>query len=229
MDTISPTPTTPPPVAPQKNNTLIFVLIGIIILLVGLGGGYLFKSQMSSQTATITPPAQNQTVPTTQPTSTPIQTKAIWATYTSTKLTGVAFNPYSIQYPETWTPDHKAAALTDTFTLTKGNAEIKIYQAPMGGGGCVFTGDMPQGPMQDLRTTNYVEIATASEAVLRRFLSTNPNNGSKIVYDFCGSNNGTDWATPTSFGIITYTSSTSFQDADLSEMDSILKTLQVAK
>ena len=180
-------------------------------------------------TPTPTPQAQNQIIPTTQPTSTPTQTKALWSTYTGTKLSGVSFNAYAIQYPDTWTPVHKAGDLTDTYTLTKGNAEIKIYQAPMGGGGCVFSGEMPQGPMQDLRNTKYTEIMTASGVVLRRFLSTNPNNGSKVVYDFCGTNNGTDWGTPTSFGMITYTSTASFLDADLSEMDAILKTLQVVK
>ncbi len=219
----------PAPLPPSKSNKLVFILVGVIILLLGLGGGYLLKSQ-SSQTPLPINQVQNQptaTVPTA--TAAPTQGKAIWETYTSTKLASVSFDAYLIQYPETWIPTHKADALSDTYTLTKGSAEIKIYQAPMGGGGCVFSGAMPQGPMQDLRNTKYTEIMTASGVILRRFLSTNPNNGTKVVYDFCGSNNGTDWGTPTSFGTITYTSPTPFVDADLSEMDSILKTLQVAK
>lgn len=225
-------PTTPPPapLQPAKSNKLVFILVAIIILLLGLGGGYFLKSQETSQTPQSLNQTQNQPT-STLPTATaiPTQSKAIWATYTSTKLESTSFNPYLIQYPETWTPFHKRDAITDTYTLTKGDAEIKIYQAPLGGSGCIFEGDVPQGPMQDLRTTKYTEVPIASGAILRRYLSTNQGNGTKIVYDFCGSANNKDWGTPTSFGAITYTSTSTFSDADLMEMDSILKTLQLVK
>lgn len=232
MDTESTPPVqpAPTPVAPKQNNTIIFILVGIIILLVGLGGGYLIKSQTSPKTPPPTPQAQNLTTPTsaTQPTPTPTQSKAALATYTSTKLPNVSFEPYSIQYPDTWTPKDLKNGATDTFTLTKGNLEIKIYQAAMGGSGCVFAGEVPPGPMKDLRSTQYTQVATGSDTVLRRYLNVNLENDTP-TYNFCSSDNNTDWGTPTSFGGITYTSTAPFSDTDLEEMDSILKTLQVAK
>lgn len=226
-------PVATPPPAHKSNNMLVFVLLGIILLLIGLGGGYYISNQSKG-----TPPPTNSTTTGTTPTQTmsneitptKSESKAIWTTYTSTQLASVSLKPYSIQYPQGWTPTHQTNDVTDTYTLTKGTAVLSITQSPTGGSGCVFDGPPPgPGPMQDLRNTPNVEIETASGVKLRRFLASNPQNVDKTVYDFCSTADGTNWGTPTQFGIMRYTSADALTDAQLTEMDSILKTLQIVK
>ena len=211
---------------------MILVIVAVVVIIAALGGFMYLKAQQAAPIPTPSPaqiptPTVEVATPTTAPSSPSAQTKADWATFTSTKLNGVSFNTYTIQYPLTWTPATTHTAIIDNYILTKGNYQIKIYQAAMGGNGCIFEGSVPEGPMQDLRKTPFTEIDTAGGMLLRRYVATS-QNPAQTVFSFCASSDGTSWGSPTSVGAISYTAPSSPTDATLAEMDSILKTL-VAK
>lgn len=212
----------------------MIVIAIVVVIILAVGGMMYFKGQQAAVPAQTTVQSQDPTptveaaTPTTAPSSPSAQTKADWATFTSTKLTGVSFNAYMIQYPLTWTPATTHTQIIDTYTLTQGDYQIKIYQAAMGGNGCIFSGSIPEGPMQDLRNTPFTEVDTAGGMLLRRFVATS-QNPAQTAFGFCASSDGSSWGSPSSVGAISYTAPSSPTDATLAEMDSILKTLQPIK
>lgn len=228
----APQPITPPMPAQPKSSKLVLILSGIIILLIGLGLGYFLtmRSSDSPSQATKTPTTsvsdtKAPIVVTPTPTTSP---EANWLTYTGTKLGSVSLSPYSIKYPATWTPKSTKTEITDSYTLTSGEYQISIYQAPMGGGMCIFEGEVPEGPATDLRTTTFVPIETTEGVMLRRYLSTSAKPAGTAM-DFCGSSDGTTWGSPTQFGGITYKIPVATTQEKLLEMDSIIKTLREIK
>jgi len=242
MDTPTPIQNTPPsapqpvtaptPVPSGGSNKLVMILSGIIILLIGLGLGYFLTMRSSDSPsaaieASVTPVSDSKApiVVTPTPTASP---EANWLTYTGTKLGSVSLSPYSIKYPATWTPKSTKTEITDSYTLTSGEYQISIYQAPMGGGMCIFEGVMPEGPASDLRTVKFVEIDTTEGVMLRRYLSTSAKPAGTAM-DFCASSDGTTWGSPTQFGGITYKIPAAATGEKLLEMDSIIKTLHEIK
>lgn len=213
------------PVIIHKNNNAPMVG-AIIFLALVIGAAAIFLGmQKRTEIAMSTNPT-----PTSAPTSAPSQaatpTAALeeknWENFTTTKMKDLSFPAYSISYPFEWKQETKKDDISTTLTLTKDGNEIKIYQAPMGGGQCVFTGEMPEGPASDYRKSEYVDITAGTTTIRRVTATTKP----KTTYAFCS--NGTDknsYGSPTTFGGITYTVAAN-DEATLKEMDSILATLK---
>lgn len=87
------TPTSPTtPESPKKHFGKKWILIGVVLLLITLGGGSFVLSQQKAKPITIIPPSptiSQITKPTPNPT-------AEWKTYTNTKY------GYTVRYPEIW-------------------------------------------------------------------------------------------------------------------------------
>tara|TARA_Y100000310_G_scaffold269906_1_gene283416 strand:- start:1489 stop:1971 length:483 start_codon:yes stop_codon:yes gene_type:complete len=155
---------------------------------------------------------------------------ANWEMYTSTQLPNNLLKSYSIQYPTLWDLDVKRDDISDTLTLIKEGYMIKIYQSAYGGGGCIFEGEIPEGPVEDLRDKKYVQIESGV-GTLRRFTmdpSRTSNPDTTTVFDFCG-DIGNEFINPTLVGDINYTVPKDHNEAVLREMDNILETLKEAK
>lgn len=223
----------PPAVVTNPSRRIHPMLMGIgVILLIGIGllGGYFLFSPKTttapnSNQLTQTPP----TVTTEQsPTNivNPTSSTSNWKSHTTTQLQDISFKPYTILHPETWIKEVKRSNDTDTLTLTKEDHHLVIYQAAYGGGGCIFEGEVPEGPYEDLRDKKYVEIQSGI-GTLRRF-AMDIKNGEFIstIYSFC-QKNSSYFASPTTVGQITYRVPATIKNELLLEMDSIIKTLSV--
>ncbi len=223
--TATPTATTPKaqPVIIRKNNNA--PMVGAIIFLALVIGAAAIYLGMQKRTeiainANPTPTAAPTTIPSPAVSPTPGLEVKNWENYTSTKMKDLSFPAYSISYPFEWTQQTTKNDVSSTVTISKDGNEIKIYQAPVGGSQCIFTGDMPDGPASDYRKSEYVDIV-AQDTTIRRVTATE-----KPTYTFCS--NGTDknsYGTPTKFGAITYTLTKNDPEI-LKEMDSILATLK---
>lgn len=181
---------------------LPWILVALLLVLVGFFGGFFILSQSQKdqgQAPSPVPSASNdqtQTIasPTTAPTS---STKL--ESFTSAKLTDLSFKGYTLMYPSDWSLSEKKdeSLSLSTVTLTKNGYTLKIYQAATGGAGCVYEGDMPEGPASDYRNNKYKDLKTGF-ATLRQTESL--NNG-KISYNYCQkSETGDSYGQPTSVG-----------------------------
>ncbi len=219
------------PQEPQKTQQVVIhknsnaTLVGAIIflaLVIGAAAIYLGLQKASPQAAVAPTPS-----PTKQPAgeATIQPTQALeendWENYTSTKMKDLSFPAYSISYPFEWKQTSKRDDITDTFTLTNGSYSIKIYQAPTGGGMCIFSGDLPDGPASDYRNSKFVDIPVG-QITIRRIETT-------TGFAFCSNsvNNPNDFGTPTGFGAISYTTPAKADPVKISEMDKIIATLKV--
>lgn len=215
-------PPKPQPIVIRKNNNAPLVGAIIFLALVIAATAFYLGGQKELPITTTVPTPQPTTPP---PTPTIISDPtAGWTKFTSTKMKDLAFAQFMISYPPAWIEKEEKNELTNTITFTKGEAEIKIYQAPMGGSACIFEGEMPEGPATDYRKAKYVDIKNKSEIILRR-ITPDTLNG-KVTYSFCSNSlqSPTTFGIPTLFGGITYTL-TNPSETDLKEMDTILSTL----
>jgi len=142
-------------------------------------------------------------------------------TYTFKKINSLSFPGFTIQYPKDWTVNENRIENTlSELTLMKNEMEIKIYQAAMGGAGCIYKGEVPEGPYSDLRNKPYVDVI--SKAGIFRRTQYNDKNG----YSFCQSlNNGKTFGGPTTIGGITYITPSNADESILEEMDNIIKSI----
>ena len=224
-----------PPLSSQPTTTIIhkkgsskFLMLIIVLLLfvIVAGAAYYYGTikPTKSETSILPSPTQSQ-VQEKLPTITPIQEKKL-LTYSSTKMKGLSFPAYSINYPEGWVKSEEKSDIMQTLTLTKSDYSIKINQAPTGGNICVFEGTIPEGPANDYTKSKYVEINTG-DIVLRRLVVEGQKN-SPINHSFC-SNSKTSkdsFGVPTFFGHLTYSTPANPDNAVLLEMDGIVKTLK---
>ena len=221
----------PPQTVTNQSHRLNPILMGIgAVLLLGLGllGGYfIFSPKTPLQ------PNSNQKVQTSpvitielSPTNIISPTSSIsnWKSHTTTQLEENGFKPYTISFPESWIKEINRTNDSDTLKLTKENHIITIYQAAFGGGGCIFEGEIPEGPYGDLRNKKYVEIQS-DIGILRRFdRDYAESDPAVITFDFCVNTSGT-YHSPTKIGSITYIVPKNYNEALIKEMDSIIKTL----
>lgn len=223
---VAPPPPPPPPIG-HRNNMLLMILGAVVLLVGGLAAGYFLKGSSTTET---TPAAKISTAPVATATPTPTaDDTSTWLSYSNAKVKDLSLKQYTIKYPPTWTPGINHTDMTDSYTLTKGDYEIKIYQAPMGGSMCIFEGELPQGPATDLRTIKFTEVTTNEDVMLRRYVPATVTPTTTTTYNFCGTSDQTNWGTPTAFGAITYTVPTNVDEDTLTEMDAILKTLTEVK
>lgn len=229
---IQPTsPVTPTPVIVHKSNNVPLVgAIFFLALVIGAAAIY-FGMQKKSETVRQVPPTEITPKPTATSelpiTATPTTVVKL-VSYSSTKLKDNSLLAYSISYPENWTKDTKRDAITDTFTLTNNGDTITIYQAPVGGAGCIFEGKVPVGPANDYTKTKFVEVL-ANNITFRR-VQEESKIPAETIYGFCSNNlsSQTTFGTPTLFGAISY-KITSKNTAALSEMDKIVATLKASQ
>ncbi|MDO8269225.1 MAG: hypothetical protein Q7T54_00975 [Candidatus Levybacteria bacterium] len=225
---ISPNPTQQPP-APQpivihkRNNA---PLVGAIVFLaIVIAATAIFFGMQNKDTQTTLAPSPT-TIPTEIPTPTTVIAAPNQIVFTSPKMQDLAFAQYIVSYPQDWVKEEKKDELTNTLTLTKNGNEIEIHQGPMGGNQCIFEGEVPDGPANDYRTSEFVELK-AGEITLRRLVSAS-GTGGKTAYSLCSNSttSATSFGIPTVFGVITY-SITSPSEEALNEMDAILTTLKI--
>ncbi len=150
------------------------------------------------------------------------------------------FPTFSIQYPSGWELKNEIRNLgyteSSTLSFIKGDYEVRIYQAPVDGGWCIFEGDMPEGIYQDLRNVPYMQIESGI-GTLRRVKSAityYSDSKNMMSFTFCHKNNAqhnnyTDYSSTTSIGQITYTLPTQYDESTLLEMDNIIKSVNEMK
>lgn len=218
-------PVPPPPVIVKKGNNA--PLIGAIIflaLVIGASAIYLGLNRTSTTASTApTPQPTTASQISSRPTPTPVPQVTL-KEYKSEKMKDLSFPAYTISHPADWEEKSTKNDITDSLVLTKGTNEIKIYQAPMGGGGCIFEGDVPDGPYNDYKNNDFEDIV-AGDISIRRII---PNSETgKVTYPFCsnGPQNKSAYFTPTYFGVITYTVTDPTNEI-LTEMDGIIATLK---
>lgn len=220
-------PTKEIPNAPTGKTKYILLGVSILLILLVLGGGAYYLGVSKQQS---TPQKnKNLTTFTITPSPSQIASNSGLITYTNTKLPGNSLEAYTISYPISWNRNvRRTAELIDELTLTKENYTITITQTAGGGAGCIFEGQVPNGPYGDYRNKQYTEL-TSPVGILRRFENTPPNQGDNTLrFDFCASVNGV-YQTPTSVGSIMYTVPKNYDNSLLKEMDSIIETLKEAK
>ena len=203
---------------------LPIIIVALIAGIVGSAGTYFILSSKTNPqpvVSKITPPTA------TSPTPDPI---ANWKTYTSTKLSDNSLKPYTISYPESWTINIKRSNVSDQLILTKENYSITIYQAAYGGNGCIFEGQVPEGPYSDLRDREYTQIQSGIGTLRRgEFSSQSGIESDMIKLEFCGSRDVKNYQTPIIIGTINYKIPKDYSESTLVEMDNIVKTLIEAK
>lgn len=192
----------------------------IVVLLILLGGAYfLGKNTSTKKGATVT--TQVGLTPT------PVDETASWKTFATQKLKGNSLDAYSMQYPDSWTLTSSLTSFSDSRTLSKNDYSINVYQAAVGGAGCIFEGTVSDGPMNDYRNLKYVEVKTEL-GTLRRLIDPGAQkNDGKTIFSFCESNNNKDYGMPTQIGFISYTTPKNPDNAVLSQMDQMLKTIKI--
>lgn len=198
-------------------NILSKILLVIIGAAIVFSGGYFVATKFNPQPAPMTTiinqnpaPASPSPTPTVTPTPPVPSTKKVAA-----GANGQFFVAYTLTIPTTWT-DSRDTSVGDKLTLAKGDYKIVISQAAGGGGGCLYPGDTDQAMAQ--KFTAFVEINTASGALLRR--STYDNK----TFTVCEKRQGA-FGFPTEFGYITVTVPASPDSATMAEIDAILASL----
>lgn len=220
-------PITPQPLHEQnKKYTSFFTILGklFLFLLLALSlllGGYYLGSKKNSET--LVPPTPTLTTSPTEtlpsPTSASQTTKAVKAGLSGT----TSFLPYSIDVPGGWTDARETtiAAGIDKLTLTKNGYSVTIYQAPMGGGGCLYKGD-PEKEMAQ-RYTNYVDI-NGKNGQYRR--SWTESAGQAITYTICQKSTiDSSYGNSTAFGAISVVSPNPATTVMLAEVDGMIASL----
>lgn len=218
-------PKSQPMIVRKNNNAPLVGAIIFLALVIGAAAIYL-GTQKNNEIAvaiptTPTPTASTQITPSTPASVSPVQDITLkWETANTPKMKDLSLVGYSIKHPISWVAKESKDAVSQTLTLTKGGNILKIYQAPMGGGGCIFEGEVPEGPFSDYRNASHVDIAVGNLTIKRVEVGKNS-------YAFCGNsaNSITTFGVPTLFGVISYEVKSPNAEI-LAEMDKILSTLK---
>jgi len=220
----------PAPPATNKNDKFFSVFGKIILVLIIAGGllygGYYFATQTNQKTASQpTPSSSQEKTVMTKPTENAEQIPSPSVTTTKTIKAGLSsgatsFKPYSIAVPEGWTESRETnqAAGIDKLTITKTGYSLVVYQAPFGGGGCIYKGD-PEAQMAQ-KFTEFVQIG----AEFRR--SWNPENGKPLAYSVCQKAPDNSYGSITKFGAISATSPNPSDLAIMNEVDTMIASLK---
>ena len=145
--------------------------------------------------------------------------------YISTELAGNSNRAYSLVYPNSWNREVKRTKeIIDELNLSNGDYLIKIIQTSTGGAGCIFEGEVPNGPFSDYTDKEYVEFQSGV-GTLRRVDDTQPGS-SNISFDFCYESSEGNYSMGAGIGSVTYEVPKNYDTAILLEMDGIIKTLK---
>lgn len=231
---------TPPPTPPsdqtkpkKRISKWLILLIAVIILVLLAGLGYFMLSK-KTQTVTPTPtPATQTTAPTETSTATPTpsSSSAEMKTFTSAKLANISFQGFTIQYPSDWTPTSARddSVGTATLILTKGDYSITIKQGAFDSQRCVYTDadfNANQGaPLSDKRRKVVADVTTGSW-ILKRDQEEDANGNNSYAFCQQSPQDPTSYNSVTKIGAISYTGPATFDPATLTEMDTIIKSVQ---
>lgn len=198
----------------------VFIFLIIIGLLVGTGY-YLGTTNNLNANPTPSPTSTATTSPTQiplSPTAASQNTKTVKA-----GLSGAtSFKAYAIEVPAGWTDARETtlAAGIDKLTLTKSGYSVTIYQAPMGGGGCIYEGDPPNEMAQ--LYTDFAEI-NGKSGQYRRSWTEGP--GQSVTYAICQKGVENSYGIMTSFGAISVVTPNPADPKMLSEVDGMIASL----
>jgi len=215
-----PVPTPPQTLSDDKkgSNKLLMITIGVILLGFGMLGGYLIANQANKAEEKMAPlptfvAATETPSPSPSPTPNP-NTKIIKA--------GMGTSLYSIEVPKDWTDsrENTQAGVIDKLTLAKNGYTLTIYQAAMGGGGCLYPGDQPAEMSQNF--TDFAEVKGKVDDMRR---SWNQTNAQTITYTICKKGTDGSYGTFSSFGAISAVSPNPADKKILTEIDSMLASL----
>lgn len=145
--------------------------------------------------------------------------------YTSQKIGTLAFQSFSLEYPQTWALVDKVGQNSLDVSIYRNNYELTISQKAIGGAVCLFS-DSPafEGSSGDLRNKQYAEFNTASGAILRRYF--NANQGDKSSMFFCEKQkDGPYFQTPLTIGGLVYNVPAKYDADIIKEMDEIVKSI----
>lgn len=221
------------PISPKKlpqwltTVTLFSKLLAMILFIALPLAGFYLGMKYQEKTTVITPVVSEvkTTVSPTPYVSKFNDSNAENVTYTSIALLGNSMKRYSISYPITWERNVKRIGeISDELTLSNGEYSIVIYQAPMGGAGCIFEGDVPNGPFGDYRNKKYTEF-NSGIGLLRRFDNTPPGISNTRI-DFCQKLSDGSFVLSTAIGGLTYKVPNNYNLTILLKMDEIIKTLK---
>lgn len=200
------------------------VLVLVVVVGIAFGGFYLGKKGK-----TTTPPKESlqdfvTTKDSNRPTPTPKQTREIAGGVS--KEGGLAFDQYTLQVPIEWTIERKIPApASEQLIITKGDYEVRIFQAATGGALCLYAGDADfEGPSS--RYTNYVDLTTQDTRLLRRSGTDTPGLGGKTGFTLCQRNPEGDYNQPTGYGHISFSLPSNYDQATLAEMDAMITSLK---
>ena len=218
---------TPEKITPKSNGTFFALFGKIMHFLIAAGalifGGYYFGTKGMKQSDAIISPtpvqaAMNQEAP---PTDSPIPTDLPSKNIVKAgPANGTSFKSYTVEIPVGWKDSHETTEVSDKLVLTKADSSVTIYQAAIGGGGCIYKGDPPMQMAQQF--TNYVDIMGKSASFRR---SWNDDPSPKTAYSVCQKNTTENfYGSPTEFGAISISAHAS-DNATLSEIDSIIASL----
>jgi len=218
--------TTPPTPKPKKSGGFLSILVKLFLLIIFgsalLLGGFYLGSKSISQTPETTPSptvASSPTATIPSPTLTSQKTKAVKAGLTG----GNFFTPYIIDIPDGWTDARETtvAAGIDKLTLTKNGYSVTIYQAAMGGGGCLYPSDKPAEMSQTF--TDFTDINGKSGQFRR---SWNEQGGAKTLsYTVCKKGSDNSYGVLTPFGAISVASPNPAEPSILAEIDGMIASL----
>ncbi len=208
------------------------VVVGVIGILVG-GGYYLgtrFNKPTSSVETTAVSPTStvSHTLEVTSPTPTVSQhdNTGRFAVQGGGASTTVYANvKYTLSGVAGWTSSTIVQPGINTIKLTKGDYQLTITQAAMGGGGCTFPGDQPQD-MSVALNVPVANITLLDGTLLKRGQADPNNNPGKETFDVCQKEQGNTYGNLTTFGVINYLTPLNPDSEVLAEMDAMVGSLQ---
>lgn len=204
----------------------LFGKIALVILIVGIlvGSGIYLGEHLGkkSSTATSTRLINPQSTEATQmpnPTATPTQEPSHFVV----EAGGIKpFESYTLSAIIGWTLSKNNNSGMDQVILTKGDYQLSILQAALGGGGCDFSGGAQDMSVQ---LTNPIDIPLQEGLPLRRGTAQSPTTG-KMAFTICQKGSSGSYGTVTEFGVINYSTPLNPSTDMLAQLDGMVGSLQ---
>lgn len=199
----------------------------VLVLLVGgllIGGGIYFGEQLGKKSATPSPtPINPQSVQTTQAqslTATPTQEPSHFVV----EAGGIKpFDAYTLSAITGWAISKNHNAGMDQIILAKGEYQLSILQAALGGGGCSFPGEAAQD--MSVLLTSPIDIPLQTGLPLRRGTAQSPTTG-KMAFTICQKGSSGSYGTLTEYGVINYSTPLNPATDMMVQLDAMVGSLQ---
>jgi hypothetical protein len=217
----------------------LFSLFGkfmLILFIVGtlVGGGYFVGTRYNlfgkGVSVTPTPKDALETEPTPQDFSAPPPPPAMSKQLVSGGVPpsgGLSFFQYTIAVPTDWVVSRESneSVPVDTVTVTKGEYQIKIFQAATGGAMCLYPGDPAfEGPSSAYDT--FVDLTLKDGTILRRSGTNAVGPSGKRGFTVCQKSIYDNYQQPTPYGHASYNTPATPDQTILTEMDAIIASFE---